>query len=82
MYPETLKNDNCNCGINSRYNDFALQLAEAQFTGFIDKSKGSSLIDLLISMGLAKEEWQILRFYNLFEYNQTFRDEIDNYFNM
>lgn len=64
----------------SRENDFALQLAEAQFTGFIDKSKGSTIIELVISMGLTKEEWQRLRFYNLFEYNQSFRDELDGYF--
>lgn len=65
-----------------RQNDFALQLAEAQFMGFIEASRGYSIIQLVISMGLDKQEWQRIRFFSLFEYNQELRNEVDEYFNI
>jgi len=55
-----------------------LQLAEAQFIGFVHGKHGYGVLDLVISMGLTRTEWSSLR--NQLTMNASDVTEIDNYF--
>ena len=55
-----------------------LQLAEAQFLGFMHRQQGYSLISLVQSMGLSKKEWEQL--VDTLELSVDEKREIDEYF--
>lgn len=60
-------------------NNSMLDLAEAQFTGFV-YGKHDNILGLVESMGLTKEEWLLLK--NTIDISENDKDFIDNYFNI
>ena len=55
--------------------------AEQQLLGFTHAKQGYSLIDLISSMGLTKDEWKTLKAdYELTYFSDNDKEEIDEYF--
>lgn len=61
--------------------DLQLEKADQQLTGFFHRKDGSSLEDLVVSMGLKEGEWELLKSdFGLSYMSQRDRDEIDMIF--